>query len=192
METTSIANRYSRTLYAYAVEEDARDAVRSDCEAIRQLMESTPEFEAFVENPTIPPETANRALLMLFQDSSHPVTLRFLTFLTSRGRLSLLASICDIYEQQVCEKLGILKITITAAHELSEAQLAAMKDKLHLQYDRTIVADVNVDASLIGGFKLQVGDHIRDYSLLAKLNQFEESVANARHEHPKYKAETWR
>ncbi len=192
METPSVANRYARTLFAYAVEEDARDAVRADCGAIRQLIGSSPEFAAFIENPTIPADTARQAMATLFEKEADPVTLRFLAFLASRSRLSLLETICSVYEQLVCGELGLLKVAITAAHELSDAQLAAIKEKLHLQYGKTILAEVAVDASLIGGFKIREGDQIRDFSLLAKLDLFEKSVTNAKHEHPKYKAKSWR
>jgi F-type H+-transporting ATPase subunit delta len=92
-----------------------------------------------------------------------------------------------VYEQQVCEELGILKVQITAAHALTDAQLTAMKQKLHDRYQKQIDADVSVDPSLIGGFKIKVGDLIRDFSIVTQLDQFEKSVINAKHEHPKLK-----
>lgn len=192
METASVANRYARTLYSYAVEENARDVVRTDCGAIRNLIANSPDFAAFITNPTIPRKTASQTIAQLFQQQAGPVTLRFLDFLVSRERLSLLESICEIYEQLVCVELGVLKVKVTAAHDLSTEQLAAMKQKLHAQYDKTIDATVVVDTSLIGGFRLQVGDHIRDFSLLAKLDQFEQCVIDAQHEHSKYKVKSWR
>lgn len=192
MKTSSVANRYARTLHAHALEEHVRDEVRADCRAIRRMIGSTPEFSSFVENPTIPPETASQVILRLFKDQADPVTLRFLLFLASRERLSLLGSICDVYEQLVCEDLGILKVTVTAAHDLSDTQLEALKEKLQVRYGRTIVADVKVDTSFIGGFRIQAGDRISDFSLRSRLDQFEQSVINAQHQHSKYKVKSWR
>jgi F-type H+-transporting ATPase subunit delta len=192
MDIPAVARRYAQAFYDLSVEEGVVDAVRADLAAIRELIANVPEFSGFIDNPTIPPKTVDEAVENLFKDRAHPATLRFIRFLAAKGRLGQLRAVCDVYEQQVCAELGILKVKITAAHELSNAQLEAMKAKLQVQHGRTIVADVEVDASLIGGFKIQEGDRIRDFSLLAKLNQFEQSVIHAKHDHPKYKATSWR
>jgi F-type H+-transporting ATPase subunit delta len=183
VEISSVAKRYARSLHAYAVEENAKDAVRADCVAIRQLMDRSQEFSNFVANPTLPPDVADRAVSALFKEKSDAVTLRFLRFLISKSRLTQLRGICDAYEQYSCEEQGVIKVKITAAHELSDTQLAAMTQKLHARYNKTIDAEVKVDPSLIGGFKIQVGDHIRDLSMVSKLDQFEQGVINAKHRH---------
>ena len=183
MEISSVAKRYARSLYQYAMEENAQDAVRADCVAMRQLMDSSQEFLDFVENPTIPTAVADHAVSTLFKEKSDAVTLRFLHFLISKSRLTQLRAICDAYEQYICEDLGILKVMITAAHELSDAQWVAIRQKLTAQYEKTIDAEVTVDPSLIGGFRIQVGDHIRDFSMVTKLDQFEQGVINAKHRH---------
>jgi F-type H+-transporting ATPase subunit delta len=70
-------------------------------------------------------------------------------------------------------------VKITAAHELSDQQLTAMKQKLGDRYGKKIEAKVSVDPSLIGGFKIQVGDQIQDYSIATKLDKFEQGVIKA-------------
>ncbi len=191
MEIPAVARRYARALYDLSTDEGVTGEVRADLIAIRGLAESTPEFPAFLDNPTLTPATAIRTVDELFDGRLHPATMRFVRFIASKGRLNQLRAVCDAYEQQICEDLGILKVGITAAHDLSDAQLTAMKKKLHAQYGKTIEADVKVDETLIGGFRIQVGDRIRDFSLLNKLDQFEQSVMNAKHEHVKVKVESW-
>ena len=178
MEISSVAKRYAQALCDYAVEGNAKDAVRADCAAIRQLINSSKEFSDYVENPTLPPDVAERAIEALFKEQANAATVVFLRFLISKGRLNQLRAICDQYEQQICTDLGILKVKITAAHDLTDAQLAAMKQKLSARYEKEIDAEVDVDQSLIGGFKIQVGDHIRDFSIVTKLDHFEEHVIN--------------
>jgi F-type H+-transporting ATPase subunit delta len=179
MEISSVAKRYAQALYDYAVEGNAKDAVRADCVDIRQLIKSSKEFSAFIEDPTTPPEIAERSVEALFKGRADAVTFRFLRFLISKGRLSELRGICDAYEQHICADLGLLKVKITAAHELTDAQLSSIKQKLNVRYNKEIDADVKVDASLIGGFKIQVGDYIQDFSIVTKLDQFEQKVINA-------------
>lgn len=183
MQISSIAKRYAQSLYDYAAEEKSGDAVRSDCRAIRELLDQPGEFPDVIANPTLSSAIADQVIMALFADSAHSVTLRFMRFLASKGRLSLLGEICDAYEQFACDSLGIISVHVTAAHAFTDAQLTALKGKLHDQYNKTIQLDVELDPSLMGGFKIQVGDSIRDYSLRSKLDQFEQRVIKARHRH---------
>ena len=187
MDIPAVARRYAQALYDLSVEEGVTDGVRSDLASIRRMIGTIPEFAEVLGNPTIPPAVADRMMVSLFGDQAHPATVRFIRFMASKGRLDQLQAVCEAYEQRICEDLGILKVRITAAHELSDAQLSAMKEKLGARHGKTVEAEVSVDASLIGGFRIQAGDRIQDYSLLNKLNQFEQSVINARHEHAKLK-----
>ena len=180
-----IRDSYGAALYDFAVERDARDAVREDCAAIRKLLDLSAEFAGFVADPTIPPREAEKTVTALFEGKAHAATARFLRFLVSKRRLDQLPAVCEVYEQRIREELGIVKARVTAAHELTDAQLTALKRKLHDRYQKQIDAEVTVDPALIGGFKIQVGDHIRDFSLATKLEQFEQRVINAKHTHPK-------
>jgi F-type H+-transporting ATPase subunit delta len=185
MEVTSVSRRYGSALYDFAREQDARDAVREDCAAIGRLFSASVEFSSFVMDPTIPLPEAEKTVTALFEGKAQPATLQFLRFLVSKRRLDQLPAVCEVYEQMVCDELGILKVQVTAAHELTDTQLTAMKQKLHDRYQKQIDADVTVEPAIIGGFKIKVGDHIRDFSMATKLDQFEQSVINAKHEHPK-------
>lgn len=179
MDIPAVARRYAEALYDLAVEEDVADAVRVDLAAIRAMTGKSSDFADFLGNPTIAPDTVDRTVTALFKNRAHPVTMRFLQFLASKGRLNQLRAVCDAYEQHICEDLGILKVVITAAHDLSTEQLSSMKQCLQVRYKKQIEAEVEVDPSLIGGFKVQVGDRIRDFSIFTKLEQFEKRVLNA-------------
>ena len=192
MQVTSVAKRYAQALYNLTVEEGATEAVRADLASILELIGNTPELSSFIDNPTIAPDVAEQAVRSLFKEQAHALTLQLLVLLASRSRLNQLRAICTVYEQYICIDQGILKVQITAAHELSDAQQEAIKQKLNAQYNKTIDAEVDVDPALIGGFKILVGDRIRDYSIAAKLEQFEQCVIGAKHEHPKQKVKSWR
>ena len=182
MEVTSVSRRYAGALYDIAGEQGSRDAVRSDCTAIRELYDSSTEFADFVLIQPYLRREANKALDSLFGKQAHASTLQFLKFLVSKKRLDQLRPICEVYEQLICEELDIIKVEVTAAHELSIAQLETMKLKLEARYNKKIEAEVEVDPALIGGFKIKVGDHIRDFSIVSQLDRFEQSVINAKHE----------
>jgi F-type H+-transporting ATPase subunit delta len=179
MVISSVAKRYAQALYEFAVEGNARDNVRADCIALRQLLDQSAAFREFAENPVIPPDVADETVRKLVAGKVDAVTLQFLRFLITKGRLDQLRAICDLYEEHICEELGVLKVGITAAHELSDAQLHAISQKLGSRYKKEIKAEVKVDPALIGGFRIKVGDRIQDFSLRTKLEKFEKQVIDA-------------
>ena len=185
MELTSVSRRYGGAFYDFAIEQGARDVVRADCSALLELFKNAAPFADFIADPTIPLVEAEKTVVALFEAQAHPATLKFLRFLVSKKRLDQLPAICAVYEELVCAELGILKVKVTAAHELTPAQLINMQQKLQTRYSKQIDTDVQVEPTLIGGFKIQVGDHIRDFSMATQLDRFEENVINARHQHPK-------
>jgi F-type H+-transporting ATPase subunit delta len=65
---------------------------------------------------------------------------------------------------------SISKVSITTASELSEAVIKSIKESLEKVIPGTnLEVNTSVDASLIGGFKLQYGDNLYDASIDKKL-----------------------
>ncbi len=54
---------------------------------------------------------------------------------------------------------------VTTAFELSAAQLAGLVARLEANFGRKITATQSVDADLIGGVVIQVGDEVMDASV---------------------------
>ncbi|MFT5121863.1 MAG: F-type H+-transporting ATPase subunit delta [Candidatus Omnitrophota bacterium] len=179
METSAAAERYARALFDQAQEEHALASIREDMLALTGLIRDNADFAAFVADPTIPEGKRADSLDALFAGKAHPMTLRFLKLLNMKGRFGELAVVGQVFENMVCDQLGILKVKITAAHDLSLEQLDKLKAKLGARHGKEIQAEVETDPSLVGGFKIQVGDHISDHSIATKLDKFKQRVINA-------------
>jgi len=60
---------------------------------------------------------------------------------------------------------------VVSAFPLSDAQVAQVVDTLQAKYGRTVKVSVSIDADLIGGVSVQVGDEVMDASVRGKLAQ---------------------
>jgi F-type H+-transporting ATPase subunit delta len=101
----------------------------------------------------------------------------FLAMLVENGRLALLPEI----EQQFRELKNAFESTadaqITSAFPMSDAQVNELVAALEKKFGRKLNASVNVDASLIGGVRVTVGDEVLDSSVSARLQQMQTVLA---------------
>jgi len=88
-----------------------------------------------------------------------------MALLAENKRLALLPEIVQLFEAVKAEREGVLEAHVTSAFELSAAQLAGLVAKLESKFGRKISAAQSVDAELIGGVMIQVGDEVMDASV---------------------------
>lgn len=80
--------------------------------------------------------------------------------LIENQRATLLPFISEHFERLQREHDGVVKALITSAFTLSDADKASLIDGLAKKYGKRVEAEVKVDASLIGGARVQVGDDV--------------------------------
>jgi F-type H+-transporting ATPase subunit delta len=68
---------------------------------------------------------------------------------------------------------------ITSATPLGDEQFAAIQSKLETKFKKKIKATAAVDAKLLGGFIVQVGGTIYDYSIETQLQSLGRKLASA-------------
>jgi F-type H+-transporting ATPase subunit delta len=64
---------------------------------------------------------------------------------------------------------GVVEALITSAYPLDSGQLSTLVAELEQRFQRKVRPQVNVDAALIGGVRMQVGDEVIDGSVRGKL-----------------------
>jgi F-type H+-transporting ATPase subunit delta len=101
---------------------------------------------------------------------------RFLGLLLSKGRLCYLGQIEENYQRQADDLSGILRAKITAASELDDLQQQAIALSLEKQTGKQVAVSVEVDVSLIGGLKAEIGGRLFDGSVKTQLKRIEESL----------------
>ena len=100
-----------------------------------------------------------------------------LMLLLERGRSERVPAIAATYGDLVDEREGIAKARVTTAVELDEPQRSEVLRKLERASDKKIRATFAVDPALIGGAKVQLGDHLIDASLDAQLRALARELA---------------
>lgn len=117
------------------------------------------------------------ALIADVAGSLSPEQRNFVTVLAGNDRLSVLPEIAQVFESLRNAHEGVLDAQISSAYPLSEAQVADVVATLEAKYGRKVKPTVTVDADLIGGLSIRIGDEVMDASVRGKLAQLASALA---------------
>ena len=100
-----------------------------------------------------------------------------LILLLERRRIELLPAISRYFGDIVDRRAGIEKAKITTPIELAAGDRDELVRRLERSSGRKIRATFVVDPALLGGAKVQIGDHVIDTSLAAQLHEMARELA---------------
>lgn len=95
----------------------------------------------------------------------------FVRTLIANGRLALLAEIARQFNQLKNAQEGVADADIVSAFPMVDAQVAELIGALEKKFGVKLRAKVAVDASLIGGVRVTVGDEVLDGTVRTRLEQ---------------------
>ena len=171
----SSARRYAEAIYQIAAGEKAVDAFASSLQRLRQALSG--DVLRALRNPGVPMR-ARRAAIDAATAGEPKAIGSLLDLLLERERIALFPQIADAYADLVERRAGIVKGRITTATELSTAERDELVRRLEGASGMKVRATFDVDPSLIGGAKVQVGDRLIDTSLKAQLVELQRELAS--------------
>jgi F-type H+-transporting ATPase subunit delta len=162
----SAARRYAEALLALAPDE------RTVVELRMSLDKLAPVFDrvtiASLRDPSVPMKQRVEALSSALR--GEPDTVRSLmVLLLESDRIALVPQIALAFGDLVDRREGIAKARITTAVPLEETERRELVRHLEQTSGTKLRATFAVDPALIGGAKVQIGDHLIDASVHAKL-----------------------
>ncbi|AJX31834.1 F0F1 ATP synthase subunit delta [Burkholderia oklahomensis] len=93
----------------------------------------------------------------------------FVGMLVENHRIALLPEISAQFDELKNAREGAADALIVSAFPLEGAQLAELVENLERRFKRKLKPTIEVDASLIGGVRVTVGDEVLDTSVRARL-----------------------
>ena len=89
--------------------------------------------------------------------------------LTNNGREEHLAKVCEKFEKDVLAHKGIIEAHVVSAVALSPSDKEKLVSKLSSQLSKEVLLTEEVDATVIGGLKLEVEGYQLDNTISGKL-----------------------
>ena len=157
-------------VYAKALIDLNSDFVPKDLELLKNTFEQSSELSDIMNNPTVSSNIKKELINDIFKTSVNPQIINFLEILTDEKRFSLLNGIIDEYNNYVDEIKNIERVKVVSAINLSEERKKQIENKLQTRLNKSIIADYEIDKSIIAGLVIKIGDDVIDTSVKNKLD----------------------
>ncbi|AYN05862.1 ATP synthase F1 subunit delta [Flavobacterium sp. 140616W15] len=176
MASTRAAIRYAKAILDLANSKGVAEAVNNDMKSIASTIEVNEELSTFIQSPTIKVEVKESALLEVFA-AVNGVTKGLFRLLFENKRFEILEAIALEYVKLFDENNGVEVATVTTAIPMDAALEAKVLAKIATFSDKKITIVNNVDASIIGGFILRIGDKQYNASVANRLQVLKRELA---------------
>ena len=171
----SAARRYAEALLSLAPDDRTVVAFRTSLEKLAPVFDRA--TIANLRDPSVPVKQRVEALTSAL--SGEPEAVRsLLVLLLERDRIALVPQIALAFGDLVDRREGIAKARITTAVPLNETAGRELVQRLERTSGLKLRATFAVDPALIGGAKVQIGDHLIDSSVHAKLTALGRQLAS--------------
>jgi F-type H+-transporting ATPase subunit delta len=178
MANLRIANRYAEALLTTAEEMHILKNVSDDLTVIQRIIKESHEFQIFLKNPIIKKEKKQAVFKATFGSSVQALTLRFLSLLIEKEREDALPSVIEAFFRSQDEMLGIVRLHVKTAVELSQQQSLELKQRFEVYSKKKVFIDQSLDKQLIGGFVARIGDTVFDGSVKQQLKLLRKRFAD--------------
>lgn len=173
-----VASRYAKALLDLAIEKGQLEAVYNDMIQLKDVCENSREFVTFLNSPIIKSDKKNAVIKAVFDGKLSAITLGFLMIVASKRRESVIPEMANEFIEQYREHKNILTAVITSAKGLDAATKKQALDLVKAQLNGEVELVEKVDASIIGGFVLRVGDKQLDKSVSRQLSNLKKELTN--------------
>jgi F-type H+-transporting ATPase subunit delta len=120
-----------------------------------------------------------REQLGQFAEGADERFLNFLELLAERHRMPVIFRIRRAYDALWRDENKLLPVTVTSAVDLDEQLVEGLGERIEEQTGKKVELTSRVDADVLGGLVLQVGNMVLDASIRNRLEQLRKQVAKA-------------
>jgi F-type H+-transporting ATPase subunit delta len=168
----SASLQYANALADIALTQSAADAVNKQLADVGAMYKESAELRNFLTNPAVD-RAAKHGVIekLLARIGASKIIRNFLFVVMDHQRAHILPEIITAFQEVVRRKQGIAEAEISSAIELSAAQKAEFAFTLERLTGKRVETKYSLDAALLGGAVVRIGDTIYDGSLRSRLNE---------------------
>ena len=173
-----VASRYAKSLIDLSVEKGQLEAVYADMLQVKDVCENSREFINFLNSPIIKSDKKIATIKAVFEGKFNAITLGFLTIVASKRRESVISEMANEFIEQYRSHKNILTAVVTSANGLDAATKQKALDLVKSQLNGEVELVEKIDANIIGGFILKIGDKQLDKSVARQLSNLKKELTN--------------
>ncbi|OQY18084.1 MAG: F0F1 ATP synthase subunit delta [Desulfobacteraceae bacterium 4572_35.1] len=177
MSSSAISKRYAQALVELATEKKMVEQYGAEIASIEQLLARENALRQLMESPTV--DVKKKAAVMadiVAAMELSPGVCNFVGLLTVKDRLRYIGQICSNYATLSDAISGVVRAKVVSAAKMTKAQVDSIQKGLESQTGKKVSLQVQVDSSLLGGVKAEVGGKVFDGSIKTQLQRIEDTL----------------
>ena len=175
----SIAGRYARALLILTEKLTAKsgqpligvlEQTLEELQGLARLLGPGSRAGAYLLNPQVSPADRRRVLEQALQGKVLPSVRVFADLLLRKHRLNVIVAVAHEFQVIVERKKGLERAMVVSAVPLEAAEVSRLVKELERVTGKKIVLEAQVDATLLGGAYVRIGDRVIDRSVKTLLS----------------------
>ncbi|MFT3848418.1 MAG: F0F1 ATP synthase subunit delta [Propionivibrio sp.] len=176
-ESVTIARPYAQAVFRLAKESQSLAAWSDRLQRLSAIAQDA-EMAKVIGSPKLSAGDVADLFVSLSGEARNGELSAFIGLLAENERFDVLPQIREIFEEFKSADEGIREAVITSAYPLDDVLLVPLVKQLESHFGGHLQPRVEVDASLIGGVRVAVGDQILDASVRGKLDAMAAALKN--------------
>lgn len=174
----SASLQYANALADIALEQGAADAAAKQLADFGTAYQSSPELRNFLASPAVAREAKHAVIEKIAARAGASKVIRnFLFVIVDHRRTPILPEMIARFEEVIRQRQGVAEAEVRSATELSTAQKTAVAQTLARLTGKRVETRYSVDATLLGGAVVRIGDTVYDGSLRHRLDEMRAKLA---------------
>ncbi|MCH8308877.1 MAG: ATP synthase F1 subunit delta [Chloroflexi bacterium] len=179
MPVAASARRYAQAAFELALEKGELEQWLDDLTLLADAV-SNREFIDFLSQPRVTADAKVRVVREALGDSVGPLALNLMSLLATRNIAHILGAITDQFQELLDSHRGIERAEVVSAVELSDDERAGVSQMLSTMTGSDVRLTARVDANILGGMIVRIGDRVMDGSARSKFQAMRRELADRR------------
>ncbi len=166
-----VSETYGDALFGLGLEKGLVDSLMEEIGEMRKILSANPDFSRLMNHPDIGRDDKLGILSKVFEGRLSDTLFGFIRVLVVKGRYGAIDDIFTYYTDRYKEYHRIGVAYVTSAVDLTQGQKEKIEKRL---LETTGFAGMemhfSVDAGLIGGLVIRIGDRVVDSSIRSRLD----------------------
>jgi len=172
------ARVYAEALFDVAKDKGKLDAIRDELAQFVDAVDGNRELQVFFFSPYFSSTEKVEGLKRAVSDADAELV-NFLELLIEKQRMPEIFRIRRQLDELWKQENRRIDVTVTSAVALEPAVVEKVGEEIERQTSQKVELSSRVDAEILGGIVLQVGNMVLDASIRSRLEKLRKSVAQA-------------
>ncbi|MDP8256899.1 MAG: F0F1 ATP synthase subunit delta [Candidatus Alcyoniella australis] len=178
MKGTIVARRYARALFNIGLDDGRIEDYRQALNELAALFREDHRISEVLDNPMYDKSFRDQLIERLVSSINPEWTefANFLRLLYDKRRLGIIGDIADSFQELADREAGRLAADVISATALDDKTVERIGEALSTKLGNKVQVKVAIDASLLAGFRAQIGSLVIDGSVAGQINRLRDTL----------------